>query len=370
MGRSRKLTLTDWTAANNALMQYFEGNKSKLAKHTKMSRTTVTNFFNQKPIGEQLFRRICFALRLNWQEIMSDTSESVDLNSREVENKKVREDVENPSKIERSIEFPSEYWEAGTSILSYFNRILNVKYPNEKIKVKIEQEGLTLRMIIDPPNGQKEEIEKTLDEYGKVVNGKLRPEDLFDDPFEAMALQNKLEVAALELRQTEKLLSITRDNSQRRIESLEIQVDKLHFIIEKGLKSGDHVIEVIKKMSEQENSTYNLSGSKFGGGFATEGALQLGGNFVELSSAGSLTDASQHIQDVLQQFQGQGVTEKEAKQYAASELAKHAKNNPTLMGKLVMWGQSLADTASKTTVSEATKSVVKLALQISGIPLP
>ncbi|MGK7891517.1 MAG: NACHT domain-containing NTPase [Leptolyngbyaceae cyanobacterium] len=69
MGRSRKLTLTDWTAANNALMQYFEGNKSKLAERVKMSRTTITNFFKQEPIGEGSFRKICFDLRLNWQRI-------------------------------------------------------------------------------------------------------------------------------------------------------------------------------------------------------------------------------------------------------------------------------------------------------------
>lgn len=71
MGQSRKLTLTDWTAANNALMQYFEGNKSKLSNHVDMSRTTITNFFNQKPVGDSSFRKICLALRLNWQQVSS-----------------------------------------------------------------------------------------------------------------------------------------------------------------------------------------------------------------------------------------------------------------------------------------------------------
>jgi predicted NACHT family NTPase len=69
MERSRKLTLTDWTKANNALNLHFEGNKSKLTKHLDMSRTTVTNFFNQKPVREPEFRKICLALRLNWQEV-------------------------------------------------------------------------------------------------------------------------------------------------------------------------------------------------------------------------------------------------------------------------------------------------------------
>ncbi len=71
MKRFRKLILTDWTKANNALIQYFEGNKSKLTEHVKMSRTTVTNFFSEKPVRESEFRKLCLALRLNWQEVSS-----------------------------------------------------------------------------------------------------------------------------------------------------------------------------------------------------------------------------------------------------------------------------------------------------------
>lgn len=69
MERSRKLALTDWTKANDALNLHFEGNKSKLADHLSMSRTTITAFFNQKPVREAEFRKICLALRLNWQEV-------------------------------------------------------------------------------------------------------------------------------------------------------------------------------------------------------------------------------------------------------------------------------------------------------------
>ncbi|MBI4783507.1 MAG: NACHT domain-containing protein [Oscillatoriophycideae cyanobacterium NC_groundwater_1537_Pr4_S-0.65um_50_18] len=69
MERSRKLILTSWTQANNALNTRFEGNKSKLADHVKMSRTTVTNFFGEKPVRESEFRKICLALGLNWERV-------------------------------------------------------------------------------------------------------------------------------------------------------------------------------------------------------------------------------------------------------------------------------------------------------------
>ncbi|MGL5076198.1 MAG: hypothetical protein ACRDBG_10230 [Waterburya sp.] len=51
-------------------------------------------------------------------------------------------------------------------------------------------------------------------------------------------------------------------------------------------------------------------------------------------------------------------------------MATKAQKNPTTLGKLVKWGQSLGDTAAQTTVSEAAKEVVKLALRLSGVPLP
>ena len=281
-----------------------------------------------------------------------------------------RNQERNSQQVVRSIEFPPDCWEAGTSILTYFSHILKVKYPDKKIKVRIEQEDLLLRMIIDTPTGEREEIEKTLEEYGMVVMGKIQPEIFLSNPFDVMALKNKLEIADLDLRQARMLLDFTKDNSQQRIESLEVQVNKLHHIIEKGLQSGNHVFEVISKMTEQDKSTYNFSNAKFGGGFATENGFQVGGNLTDLSSASNLTDAVQQIQVLLQQLYEQGFSSEDARQQAASDLAKQAEANPTVMEKLVKWGQSLADTAGKTTVSEAAKGVVKLALQLSGMSLP
>jgi predicted NACHT family NTPase len=85
MERSRKLALTNWTLANNALVLRFAGNKSELTKSIKMSRTTVTAFFNSKPIREAEFRKICFALLLNWQEISSVSTDSERKNDNSLE---------------------------------------------------------------------------------------------------------------------------------------------------------------------------------------------------------------------------------------------------------------------------------------------
>ena len=74
MVRSRKRFLTQWTLANDALIQYFQGNQSKLANYIRLPRPTVTNFFNADPISESQFQLICLALRLNCQEISAVSS--------------------------------------------------------------------------------------------------------------------------------------------------------------------------------------------------------------------------------------------------------------------------------------------------------
>ena len=70
MERSRKLALTNWTKANDALQNHFDGKKADLAKDREVSRTTVYAFFKCEPVREAEFRKIAFALYLNekdWQ---------------------------------------------------------------------------------------------------------------------------------------------------------------------------------------------------------------------------------------------------------------------------------------------------------------
>ena len=291
-------------------------------------------------------------------------------NNAEKKLKILEEKISNEDSIVRSIEFPPEYREAGTSILMYFNHILKLKYPDLKVKVSIEQDGLILRMLIHTPTGHKESIERTLEEYGRVVVGQLMPEDFLHDPFEVIALKNKLEIAHLELRQTRELLSLTQKNSQQRIESLEEEVDRLHRLIEISLKSKDKILERIGEVSRQDVKNYDFRGAKFGGGFAVKGGIQTSGALIDVSSTNNLSEAASQIRELLQQLQTQGSTSEEAKHKVASDLAKQAEHDSSAMGKLVYWGKSLVDTAGKTTVSEATKGVVKLAFQIAGIPMP
>ncbi|MCG7561026.1 hypothetical protein [Pseudoalteromonas sp. McH1-42] len=130
----------------------------------------------------------------------------------------------NEDKIERVIEFPEEYTQSCISILSYFGEVVKQKYPDIAVKVRIEQDNNIVRMLITAPDGTKEIIERTLENYALVVTNDSPPESLLEDKVHILALSNKLEMAKLEVKQTRELLALTKENYEGRIGTLEDDV--------------------------------------------------------------------------------------------------------------------------------------------------
>jgi hypothetical protein len=104
--------------------------------------------------------------------------------------------------INRSIEFPPQYHQAGLGILSYFGTVLREKYPEHNAKVRIEQEGLCVRLIIESENGDREVIEKALQEYELVVRGERQPEEFFSNKSKVLELKNELRIAQVRIEMT------------------------------------------------------------------------------------------------------------------------------------------------------------------------
>ncbi|MDY6986952.1 MAG: response regulator [Thermodesulfobacteriota bacterium] len=111
-----------------------------------------------------------------------------------------------PNSIVRSIEFEPQYHQSGISILSYFGTILTKKYPDKEVKIRIEQDGLKVTMIIETLEGDKEVIEKTLMDYGLVITGKMPPETLIDDPLTVLELRSELRIANARIENQRELL--------------------------------------------------------------------------------------------------------------------------------------------------------------------
>ena len=88
----------------------------------------------------------------------------------------------NKSFIKRQLQFAPEDKQAAISILNYFGRIVEQKYPNREATIKIEQEQDIVRLVVETNKGDRESIETTLDNYFLVVTGQKDLSELLSDP--------------------------------------------------------------------------------------------------------------------------------------------------------------------------------------------
>jgi len=140
------------------------------------------------------------------------------------------------NRIERIIEFKPEYLQSGITILNYFSTVLQQKKPKSNSIVRIEQEGLKVRLLVIPKKGDEIKIiEKTLEEYGLVISGKMKASDFLTDSMQVLELENKLEISKLELRFAHKQIDYERQNHQNRISHIENEVNWLREFIGKTL---------------------------------------------------------------------------------------------------------------------------------------
>lgn len=118
------------------------------------------------------------------------------------------EDDKNENLIIRSIEFPPEHHQAGISILNFFGSVLRKKYPDKKAKVKIEQDGLKVTMIIEPVDGgDREIIEKELNNFGLVVTGQKSIEEFSDNKLLLLELKTQLRITQVQFDMQKELLN-------------------------------------------------------------------------------------------------------------------------------------------------------------------
>jgi hypothetical protein len=140
--------------------------------------------------------------------------------------------VENDNKIvDKSIEFTSEYHVAGLNILNYFGTYLRKKYPNEDAKVKIEQDGLIVRLIVESKDGKLEVIEKALHEYQLIVTGQQSPEEIVQDKDLVLELKSELRLAVARIEMQKDMLQMKNDT-----------INQFNRLLEIGLTSKSPVI--------------------------------------------------------------------------------------------------------------------------------
>lgn len=118
--------------------------------------------------------------------------------------------VESDIVIDRCIEFPPEYYQAGLNILNYFGTYLREQYPEEDAKVKIEQNGQIVRLIIETNDGEKEIIEKALEEYQLIVTGEKKPEEITQNQKLILEINSELRIAKYRIETQQDIIQVQR----------------------------------------------------------------------------------------------------------------------------------------------------------------
>ncbi len=152
----------------------------------------------------------------------------------------------------RELSFPPEYKEAAISILSYFSRIIEQKYPSIDAKISIAQHGMNVTLTIESDEGELEVVERALTEYGQVVIGQLSPQEFLSDPLAIVELNNRLEIARLELRLKEQSFISHIKQQDGRIASLESQLSKMLTIVGSQLGAVSDLAETISHIANAE----------------------------------------------------------------------------------------------------------------------
>lgn len=167
-------------------------------------------------------------------------------------------DEDGNARIKRTITFEPEYAQAGISILANFSRIIAQKYPGIPVEVTIEQAGTTVSMLIITPSGEEERVLETLESYGMVLKGEIRPDQLLSDPMQIMELNNKLQLAALEVKMTRDMMEQARLLSSERIGSLEHQVAALQSLIGSSLSCITSPSVVLDALAQYQTADFEL----------------------------------------------------------------------------------------------------------------
>lgn len=185
---------------------------------------------------------LIIGVRLEENEISVTEIESLDLS-------KFKQNI----KIERSIEFKPEHYQAGLGILSYFGTVMRKKHSEQNAKVKIEQEEDRVRLIVESENGDKEVIERAFDEFGLVIHQDMKPEEFYDNYLDVAELKTKLGIFETELKFQHQLVEM----KEHRIIELKKDKEFLKNVIGQALVRPNSPIYINNQLNNTQSTVIN-----------------------------------------------------------------------------------------------------------------
>ncbi|MFM5577106.1 hypothetical protein ACET7N_00130 [Aeromonas veronii] len=157
--------------------------------------------------------------------------------------------------INRSIEFPPEYHQAGVGILNFFSTYLNENYPSQNATVRIEQKGLKVKMIVESEDGSSEVIEKALHEYEQIMSGKESATKFTHNEKLILELRNEVRVAKFRIESQQDILALQNE----KLRTSESRIDTLLALVGEGLKRDSQPITVCIDSCIQNNMSVTFN---------------------------------------------------------------------------------------------------------------
>ncbi|MDM1784901.1 hypothetical protein [Acinetobacter bereziniae] len=148
--------------------------------------------------------------------------------------------------ISQCITFQPEYYQAGVGILSYFGTVLREKYPEQNATVKIEQQDLMVRMIVESENGDKEIIEKALQEYELVISGQTPIEDFYPTAVQTLELKNQIRMLNFQLESQKEIIALKNG-----------EILNLRALAHQALSQSPPDIKIINQLHNEQNIKIN-----------------------------------------------------------------------------------------------------------------
>lgn len=168
-------TLEGLALAEKALIRLGFESKSNFAKTQLLARSTVTRFFQGEPIQLDSFKRICEALKLNWQEITEGLTEEKQLERltiSEHSSLKTNEGVKQVKTLSRQITVVDERMQNTKAVIVLDGDIESVQnqkilesilreYSGDTIKIVDIKQG-SIQLIVE---GSQEDIERLITRF-------------------------------------------------------------------------------------------------------------------------------------------------------------------------------------------------------------
>ncbi len=173
--------------------------------------------------------------------------------------------VQTGPRVIRSLEFQPEFMQAGLNVLSYFSEFVAAKYKDTPVKVQIEREGSSLRLIVETPEGKREEVERTLQDFSLVMRGEKAPSEITDDKVQIFRLENQLDQIKTMLAMERRAFELEAGFKDQRIQDLEEGAQELRnqvaTLLDRTERSEERLAQVATAMANKDpGDTYVISG--------------------------------------------------------------------------------------------------------------